>query len=594
MSLPLQQASRFLAAALPAALTLSLGSSSAQEVGTGARAGLPFHPLADGRVPNGDLPTGSFVECTRLVHSFQGEAQGDQFGWVSAPLPDVDGDGVLEVVVTAPFTGANRGRIYVHSGASGEELFRAQGGNGWRLGFAARSARDVNGDGFSDVIAGAPGNPFNVAGRARIYSGDPADAGAPLRTISYGVPQDAFGSSVAGLGDLDGDLVPDLAIGAPGDDTAGLNAGRVWVVSGADASVLWTVDGESAGDAFGSSVAFLTDVTGDGRDELVVGAPTAGSGGGKAYVYDAVLQSLLYELLPDATAGSFGQYFAADVGDVDDDGFHDVYIDDFNDSENGAAAGKAYVFDGETGARIWTIPGESAGDGFGIGRGAGDVNGDGHADLLLCGWIDGDGAPGAGKARVFSGLDLSVLQTITSTTPGENLGFDAHRMGDVDGDGAEDYFLTAASNGELANLAGKCYLVAGGPLSRRSGSGVPGTGGIEPDFAPSPCPRMGEEISISIVGGRGGAFGALAVGLEPANLPLGAGTLLVDPLEILPHVLDGPPAAAGAGTALLELAVPFDPALLGERVLLQAAYQDPAAAGTLSMTDRLELSIVQP
>jgi hypothetical protein len=305
------------------------------------------------------LQSDGFLQCTRVVHTLEGEASGDSFGWVSAPLPDLDGDGAPELVVGAPgesSSGTASGRVYVYSGRSGAELFRASGASTFeRLGASVRCAGDVDGDGIEDVIAGGSGI-ATTSGVARVFSGA---SGAQIRLLQDGVVGAAFGYSVAGVGDVDGDGVPDLAVGAPGAPMTG--TGTVVVISGADGtSVLRTFPGEAAGDNFGTALGALSDVTGDGVMELIVGAANWGTGSrGRAYVLDLGAGAVLHVLVPDSTAREFGQFFCADVGLIDGDAFHDVYVGDFADGTTGR--GKAYVFSGLTGARVRTLTGRGGG-----------------------------------------------------------------------------------------------------------------------------------------------------------------------------------------------------------------------------------------
>ncbi len=566
-------------------------------LGAQATSGTALGPSAER--PFAQPPRGAFLECVRLVRTFQGEAAGDQFGWVSAPIPDLDGDGVDEVAITAPFHDANgnaSGRVTVVSPRTGHELFHADGnGGGWQLGISVRDAGDVNGDGVCDVIAGAPFP--SSRGRIQVWSGKPSDHGALLLAQRQGSVGGTFGASVTGLGDVDGDGFGDVAGAAPLDDTAGANAGRVWVLSGADGgeTVLWTIDGDAAGDQLGTALARLRDVTGDGRDELIVGARNAGPGQrGQAYVYDVAAQTRLYTLDADASAVDFGLFFVADAGDVNANGFADVYVSDFSDAALGPGTGRAYVFEGQDGARLWALGGAQAGEGFGIGRGMGDANGDGHADLLLCGWTDGAGASGAGKAVVVSGSDLSVLQEVTSTFPGEGLGFDAHGIGDVDGDGELDLFLTAAVNAAGGALSGRCYVVAGGaPVAARGGAS-PGTGGLVPTLACSGCPRLGTSVVIELGDALGGASGVLVLGDEEIALGVLGATLVPAPVVLEPFALDGPAGQAGAGSASFVLPLGMDPAALGSALVLQAAVFDPAASGGLAFSGALRLERTQP
>ena len=166
-------------------------------------------------------------------------------------------------------------------------------------------------------------------------------------------------------------------------------------------------------------------------------------------VLDGRTGKVAHRLRGDRTNLEFGTFFTAGVGDVDDDGTPDVYVGDYNDGDASdpasASRGRAYVFSGATGERIWRFTGRSAGDGLGPGRGAGDVDGDGHADLVIGSYNASDGATSAGKVEVYSGRTGKAIRTWVSDRAGEQLGFDALGIGDVDRDGDIDLMLTAAS-----------------------------------------------------------------------------------------------------------------------------------------------------
>ncbi len=528
-----------------------------------------------------------FVACTRVLHTFVGEAAGDSFGWVSAPLPDLDGDAAAELVIGAPFHasgGASAGRIYVYSGRSGTELFHADGGAaGESLGHSVRAAGDLDADGVEDVLAGGRGT-ATAPGAARVFSGA---TGAQLLVLRIGAAADGFGYALDGLGDVSGDGVPDFAVGAPFDDTAGLDAGRVRVVSGADGvTVLHSFLGEDAADNFGTAVAALGDVTGDGLPELIVGAANAGpSSGGRAYVFDLAAGALLYPpLLPDASAGEFGQFFVADVGHVDGDGASDLYVGDFADGSS--ARGKAYVFSGASGARLLTLTGQS-GEGFGIGRGLGDVNGDGHDDLVLGAYTSSAGAMRAGKLEVYSGADGSLLRRVTSTTAREALGFDAHGLSDLDADGIPELVGTAAN---FAQRRGRVYVIAARPLAP-FGAGLAGSGGITPTLAYGGCPRLGTSATLDTTNVLGGTAGVLLVGRSRVDRPFAGGVLYPAGPWSLAHVAGGSSGVPGSGGFSHAFQVPLNTALAGTRFHAQALYVDPGAPHGVSFTAGLTITL---
>jgi hypothetical protein len=207
-------------------------------------------------------------------------------------------------------------------------------------------------------------------------------------------------------------------------------------------------------------VSGLGDIDHDGRPDQVAAAPGAGpSNLGAAFVYSGRDGHTLRTLEPDPTAISFGQFFTHDAGDVDRDGIDDILISDVADNEVASGAGKAYIFSGRTGDRLWVFRGEAAGDGFGCGRGVGDVDHDHHADLLLASFNSSAGAPSGGKVFLYSGKDGHVLRTFTGNVANAKLGFDAIAIGDVDRDHSTDFLITGVD---------VAHVVAGG---RRRGHG---------------------------------------------------------------------------------------------------------------------------
>jgi hypothetical protein len=235
------------------------------------------------------------------IHTWTGETTGDVFGWEVADAGDVDGDGIIDVVIGAYRNdngGTDAGRAYVYSGSTGSLLFTITGeaGEDW-LGYAVSGAGDLNGDDYDDVIVGASENDAVAknTGRAYVFFGGPGaypvdHAAADADWILDGEEvKDRFGASVSGIGDVNGDSVPDLAIGALARGTLGHGrTGQAYVISGHDGTVLHTFDGEAKGDDYGNWVDGNADFDQDGMNDLIVSAFSSDAGGtdaGRVHVY---------------------------------------------------------------------------------------------------------------------------------------------------------------------------------------------------------------------------------------------------------------------------------------------------------------------
>jgi hypothetical protein len=353
----------------------------------------------------------------------------------------MDSDGIPDIVTSAPTSGAGgekAGRVYVYSTKSGKLLWAADGQPGDELGTGVEGAGDTNHDGIPDVIAGATGGD-----RALIYSGRD---GRVLRTLAAEQKGDNFGRHVSSAGDVDRDGYADVIVGSPGNNAGGKAAGRAYVYSGKDGHILLTLTGEREGDAFGSTVGGHADAN---RLFLIVGAPQAGPRkSGRVYVYDRLSTTPKFTIESDETGNALGMMFVSALGDADGDGVPDIYASDWSNTARGRSTGRIYVHSGKDGRRLLTLTGETAGEGFGIGpAAAGDVDGDGHADLIVGSWQYAGAAVSGGRAYLYSGKDGRLLKTYTCRIPGDTLGFDAVGMGDVDGDGTIDFLITSAWSG---------------------------------------------------------------------------------------------------------------------------------------------------
>lgn len=404
-----------------------------------------------------------FVEPTEILFAWHGEHANDQFGWVAVDAGDIDGDGTHDVITSAPYLtlGASQraaGRVYLYSGRTGEELRRHTGEVGDLLGLSVSGVEDLDGDGHADYAATATrSNDPQRPGAVMVWSGKD---GKLLLEISGDAPADGFGREVEGIFDVDGDSTPDILIGSY---QWGSGRGKATIHSGKDGSLLQEIQGEGAQDGFGSTVS----AGGEGDHRfLVVGAMTAGEGKNGAvqvYRYHPKTRSFrgVFRMSAEPSNVAYGQYFSSVIGDTDADGIADIYTVDFSASSGGNGSGQVRIHSGADGKQLWRRDG-LAGEGLGIGNAiAGDLNGDGHDDVLTGAWTNSAAAASGGRCYLLSGKDGKVLRMWTCRIAGATMGFDSTTLPDCNDDGARDLLFTAAWTGVAGPKTGSVYLVSG-------------------------------------------------------------------------------------------------------------------------------------
>ena len=446
--------------------------------------------------------------------TIRGEAAGDQFGSPVRNVGDLSANGLDELAVGA--RGSDRGAdgagaIYLFGLPAAPGTVEAADADAVLLGeaegdqaFPVVGLGDSNGDGIGDLMVGAKKNDDGGTDAGKIYflqgpfSGERslADAEASWRGVGAG---DQTG--VMSVGDLDGDGSMDVMVAAQKNDNGGEDAGAVFVLNGPFGAWmgdrgLYSADAMlrgNAGEQAGGGLSFAGDVDGDGFGDVLVGAPYQRVGGeedgGGVYLLHGPVTGLIdLDLYADAhfTANSGGDQVGwglASAGDVDGDGRDDFLVnaqrEDSGDDNNNEGA--VYLVTGDWSGTeggvdldetFLEIRGTNAEDKLATVNGGGDLDGDGHIDLVVASrFYDGGGAD-AGAAWVIYGplsggaVELGELATsrVDGKSDGDGLGAPAGLYADENGDGYDELAIGARWNDDADEDAGAAYLFRGSGL----------------------------------------------------------------------------------------------------------------------------------
>jgi len=392
------------------------------------------------------------VRAQQLEWEMKGTVMDDHLGYGATPLGDIDGDGFGDFAVSRPMehpTATGPGEVRALSGRDHSVLWTRSGSvPKGDYGLCLARLDDVDGTGVADLLVGAPdmdeggGHDSGTQGRAELLSGA---TGSVIHVLIGDAPFDYFGQDVCALGDVDGDSIEDFAVGAPGENDGGIDAGSVRVYSGSSGALLHEIQGTQTQGYLGMAVAGPGDLDGDGFGDLLVGAPgydSTGVNAGAAFLYSGASGSLLWT----GVGPHFGAQYGGSVAGIDDldfDGTPDFAVGAPSAKDGGIIKGGVFVYSGATRALLFTAFGTKESY-FGLSLTCiGDVDLDGRGDLLVGAHLADLTGFRSGFADVISGAGGARLSRLYGEAT-HLFGMRVHWLGDLDGNGQSEIGVFAS------------------------------------------------------------------------------------------------------------------------------------------------------
>lgn len=443
--------------------------------------------------------------AAKTIEGNQVEAQ---MGFAVNAAGDHNGDGYGDIIIGARFYDngqANEGAVFIHNGSptgvsqTANAVIESNQGEAW-MGNAVASAGDVNGDGYSDIVVGVftYDNGQNDEGIVVTYNGRPDAPGATAKVATLSAVSGASaGASVSIVGDLDGDGLDDIAVGAPNFDSGQNDEGALFVhygdaVTGTSFQKTW--EGGIADIKFGSSVSGAGDVNGDGLNDIIVGAPgkVNGLNIGAAFVILGAGKNVNPGIPVELYAGGNSGFGAAvsGAGDINRDGYDDIIIGAPNGSKaNTPNSGVVYIYLGSASGinsqNVTNVSSGLANTHIGNSLSSEDTNGDGYSDIIVGANQASIGQNGEGAVFIWRGSASGIatdaifdgLLQLDQVDAG--MGISVAGAGDVNGDGYGDVVVGSDKYDNGQNDEGRATVFYGSS----AGCGSANKTGLEVNYA---------------------------------------------------------------------------------------------------------------